>query len=265
MRKPHEATPSREIEDTILPLPFLALPAATDDVRPPALGQPSHLTLIFADAAECSATLAAGIAALGRRSIVVHTPLDALFRLQNGAATVDAVFVSLQDADGAAFFEFLRDEHPCVRRIAFAQHESTQVDSPLTAACQHDMILWDPWDREDFSETLKDALNCRAHRKRSSWSDLELFRSSRGTDALAISEIVKRYRHRIVRLTLDATSDVRDTEDIVQATCLALIEGIPSFVLRCSPGQWIDDITHACIRAFSSRDAGFVRVRSGHA
>jgi hypothetical protein len=149
-------------------------------------------TLICADITECSRFLAAGIAGLGRNSIIVHSPLDAIILLQNVNLAIDAAFVSLQDADFdiSTCFDFLKDEHPLVRRIRFAQHECKNDGAASVHACRRDMILWNPWDRTNFAEILKDALDCHVHRTRSSWSDLELFESFRGTDTLPIAEMV---------------------------------------------------------------------------
>jgi hypothetical protein len=186
----------------------------------------------------------------------VHTPLDALARLQDVATTVDAALVSLQDAnfDISAFFVFLKGEYPCIRRIAFAQHEPRKERLVSAHSCEHDMILWDPWDRADFVEILKDALACRLRPTRSTWTDLRLFESFRGADGLAIAEIVRRYRHRIVRLALDATHNTTDTEDIVQDVYLAIVQHLPFFGRVCSPGHWIDRVTCKTIRSFFHRE-----------
>lgn len=186
----------------------------------------------------------------------MHTPLDALARLQDATTTIDAALVSLQDVnfDISAFFGFSKGEYRCIRRIAFAQHEPRKERFVSAHSCEHDMILWDPWDRADFIEILKDALACRLRPTRSTWTDLRLFESFRGADGLAIAEIVKRYRHRIVRLALDASHDAIDTEDIVQNVYLAILQYLPSFGRVCSPGHWIDRITCKTIRSFFHRE-----------
>lgn len=96
------------------------------------------LTLICADTAGCSTFLADGIASLGRNSLVVHAPLDAIVRLQDVTMNIDAAFVSLQDDnfDISLFFAFLRDEHPDVRRIAFANMDrSMSLENRFMPAC----------------------------------------------------------------------------------------------------------------------------------
>jgi hypothetical protein len=208
--------------------------------------------MVYADAADCSKSVAAGLALLGRSSTIVHTPLDVVRGLQNKTIAVDAVFVSLQD-DGAnisALFEFIKDEHPLVRTIAFAQHNPHKDGTQPVHLCQHDMILWDPWDRADFIEILKDAIDCRVSRTRSSWSDLRLFGSRGGLDTLSIAEIVRRYRYRIVRLVLDATHKAMDTEDVVQDAYLSIVRNLPSFDRLCTPGEWIDRVTCRSISSF---------------
>ena len=251
MNSKQQPTDSRIFGDLILPFVIGPIPFAMSDIRSPIAGEPPMSTLIYSDAAGCAKLIAKGVADLGRNSIIVHTLLDAILRLQDVAMTIDAVFVSLEDSDFdiSAFFDFLKEEHPHVRRIAFARHSVNDVRSERTRACQHDMILWDPWDRTDFSEILKDALDCRVHLTRSSWSDLELFESSQGADSLAIAEIVKRYRHRIVHLVMDRTNNTPDIEDIVQNTYLAILRFLPSFGGVCAPGRWIDGITSMCIRS----------------
>ena len=252
MRWKQQAKGSPGIGDSVLPFVTGSISAAAADIRPPKVGQPPVSTLIYADAAGCSSHLTAGINGLGRNSIVINTSLDAIVRLEDAAMTIDAAFVSLQDADFdiSAFFDFLKDEYPNVRRIAFAQHESRYSATVPVHACLHDMILWDPWDRASFAEILKDALDCRILQTRSSWTDLQLFKSFGGFDRLAIAEIVKRYRHRIVHLVLDITRDTRDTEDIVQDVYLAIVKGLPYFGEGCSPGNWVDLITCKSIRSY---------------
>lgn len=252
MNKKGQPTASQQAGDHILPFATGPTLAATADIRPSTVGQLPASTLIYADAAGCSGFLAAGIAGLGKNAIIVHTPLDAINLLENVSMAIDAAFVSLQDASFAIcdFFGLLKDEFPRIRRIAFAQHESKREVSASVHACEHEMILWDPWDRGGFSEILKDALDCRIHRTRSSWSDLELFESFHGADTLAIAEIVRRYRHRVVHLVLDVTHDGVDREDIVQSIYLDIVRCLPSFERTCSAGHWIDRIACRTIRAY---------------
>ncbi len=181
----------------------------------------------------------------------MHTPLDAIRGLQDNAIAVDAVFASLQDdkLNISALFQFIKDEHPLVRRIAFAQHDPRKDGTQPVHLCQHDMILWDPWDRADFIELLKDAIGCRISRTRSSWSDLRLFESQGGVDTLAIAEIVKRYQYHIVRLVMDATREVTDTEDVVQDVYMSIVRDLPAFDRVCAPGAWIDRVAFRSIRS----------------
>jgi len=120
-------------------------------------------TLIYADTAGCWSHVAAGIVRLGRNALVVRNVLDAIVRLEDTAITIDAAFVSSQDAkaeiDIATFFELLKDEYPHVRRIAFAQPDSI-ADSPAAApACSHEMLLLNQSGSGDFAEILDNALD----------------------------------------------------------------------------------------------------------
>jgi hypothetical protein len=206
-------------------------------------------TIIYADAAGRSTLIGSELSRLGRHSVLVHHPLEAIAVLQNPHMVVDAAFVSLQDVgtDIVSFFAFLKDEHPAVRRIAFAQHRTKDDSTAAVQTCQQDMILWDPWDRDSFSEILEDALNCRLHRPESSWTDMHLFRSG---DRPAIDAILGRYKHRIMSLAADATPNAADAEDIVQSTYLEIMRRLPSFDGSCSPAHWLDRMTRRCIRSF---------------
>ena len=255
-----QADQAEEVENRILPFAARFVPAASENVRAPTREQAPVSSLVYADAAGCSKSLTAGLVGLGKNSTLVRTPFGARALLENVDLTVDAAFLSLQDpeVDISSFFGFLKNEHPSVRRIAFAEHVATSEGASARAAavhaCPHDMILWDPWDRSDFDEILKDALDCRVHRTRSSWSDLELFESENGTDAAAIAEIAKRYRHRIVRLVMDVVHDTLDVEDIVQEIYLDIVRHLPGFRSRCSAGYWIDQLSRRAIRAFLSNE-----------
>jgi len=116
--------------------------------------------------------------------------------------------------------------------------------------CQHDMVLWDSWKMVNFHEIIKDALNCSLNHTRSSWTDNQLFKSSHGTDKLAISEIIKRYKYRIECNISDMMADKMDAEDIFQNVCLAIFLDLQSFTGRCSLSHWIDLMTFAGIRTF---------------
>jgi len=234
-------------------LPFLTGPPTAAVKHPPrVLPQAMATTMIYADAAGCSTLIDSELSRLGRHSVLVHHPLEAMAVLQNARMVVDAAFVSLQDVgiDIASFFTFLNDEHPAVRRIAFAQHGAKDVNTTAVQTCQQDMILWDPWDRDSFSEILEDALHRRLHRTESSWSDLQLFRSHEGVDRPAMGAILGRYKHRIMSLAADATRNAADAEDIVQDTYMEIMQRLPSFDGSCSPGHWIDRMARRCIRSY---------------
>ena len=264
--KPNMQPSGPEAGRSILPFVVQPLPPGISDVRAQVVGRPHLTTVIYADAAGCSKPLAAGLSLLGRRSVVARTPLDAIRWLQDKAIAVDAVFASLQDdaTNISALFEFTKDEHPFVRRIAFAQHNPRKQGALLVHLCQHEMIIWDPWDRADFLEILKDAIDCRISRTRSSWSDVRLFESQQGTDTLAVAEIVRRYRHRIVRLVMDATHETMDTEDVVQDTYLSIVRDLPSFNRVCAPGAWIDRITCRSILSFLNGKMNNTTLQSQH-
>lgn len=226
-------------------------PATTEQRRPPL---PLATAMIYADTAGCSELIASEFSRLKSPAVVVHHPLDAIVLLQRESVTIDAAFMSLQDgnADISQFFAFLQDEHPSVRRIAFAQHESADVDSQSVRTCQHDMILWDPWDGDNFGDVLQDALNRRCT-MRSTWSDMQLFASQRGTDRAAISTIVRRYGHRIRHLAADAARNTPDSDDITQEAYLEILCSLPTFDGDCSPGHWIDRVARHCIHLFMKR------------
>jgi hypothetical protein len=256
----HQLLAKQHTGDLVHPVVTTPIPVAMTDIRSPIVGRPPASTLIYADTAGCSKFLAAGLSRFGRRSTVVHDDHNVSARLEDVSTFVDAAFVSLQDPsfDISAFFAFLSDRHPRIRRIAFAQHKPRKGGEIPPQFCRHDMILWDPWDRADFVEILKDALNCRDQPARSSWSDTMLFKSNEGRDRLAIAEIIKRYRHRIVSLALDMDRDSADTEDVVQETYLNIVRFLPLFRDSYSPGYWIDHITRRTIQSFSNGEHNFL-------
>ena len=215
------------------------------------VGRPPVSTLIYADTAGCSELLGAGLARLGRHSTIVRSPAEAITLLRYARIHVDAAFVSLQDVGSeiSTFFGCLKEYHPRIRRIAFAQHGSKCRLLPSVHSCEHEMILWDPWERIDFDEILESTLDRRPHRPRSSWPDSELFSSLQGDDSLAVTEIIKRYRHRIVGLVMDEMYDDLNAEEVVQEACLEIMRHLPFFRPVCSPGHWIDDM---CRMAISS-------------
>lgn len=242
VKKALMSTISSEPTRSILPFAApIVTHSATDSLGPPR-GPPAS-TLIYADGAQCAELVARGVTSLGRNVFIAHTPLEAVNRILDSSVTTDAVFASLQDDsfDVIAFFEFLQETYPKIRRIAFARHgRPTRV---ATDSCLHDMILWDPWDQNDFAEVLRDAIGCRRYRGRSSWSDQELFLSGGGVDNLAISTILQRYHHRIVSLVQDQEVNRQDAEDLVQDVYMGIVEELPSFGRECSPGCWIDRVT----------------------
>lgn len=219
------------------------------------IGHPPASTLLYADAAGCSKLLAAGLARLGRHTTTVHSPAEAITLLRYARTVVDIAFVSLQDAGSeiSTLFGCLKEYHPRTRRIAFAQHASKCKLPPSVRSCEHEMILWDPWERMDFDEILESAFDRRPDRPRSSWSDSDLFSSFRGEDTLAVTELIRRYRHRIVNLVVDEIRDGQSGEEVVEEVCLELVRQLPSFRSSCSPGQWIDDVCRMAIRSSLER------------
>jgi hypothetical protein len=194
---------------------------------------------------------------LNKNSFTVRHPLEAIHLLEDPAMTIDAAFMSLQDAssDVVRFFAFLQDEYWAVRRIAFAQHDAEYENPPTLQSCTHQMILWDPWDRASFGEVLEGALNCQRLQTESSWSDIRLFKSEHGTNRSAIAALIRRYRHRIRHLVADATRNTADAEDIAQDTYLDIVRFLPSFDGACSPAEWVDRVTRSCIRSFRNRSS----------
>ena len=267
MRNLH-ATPRQTLGSHALPLRAPRVHSAKPESRARLSLVPGRKRILLrADVGGCWVLLASGLARTGHSPIVVHTHLGAIRRLSDKEQPVDAVLVSLQDreSDIVAFFDFVHDEHPKVRRIAFAQHAQSQESSGISSGCQHDMILWDPWTRPDFLDVLTNALGCDHPPTRSSWSDTRLFESLGGHDPLAIAEIVKRYQYRIGRLALDVTRERADTEDLVQQVYLAIMERLSSFAGPSSPGYWIDQVTRAVIASRSSGGAGYAQRLSHRA
>jgi hypothetical protein len=180
--------------------------------------------------------------------------LDAIVALQNSDAKIGAVFVSLQDPpfDISAFFALVREEHPRVRRIAFAEHKGI---APMKSvwSCEHDMLLWDPWSEPDYLEILRDALDWRLSRGLASWPDIALFHSQHGRDVHAITQLLKRYHHRIEGLTMDrGYLAAADTEHVVQDTYSRITTDLPLFDHSCSPAHWIDQKAEASIASFEN-------------
>lgn len=136
--------------------------SAVSEERVQLVEQPRVTVFIYADAAECSSLLVACLSRLGRTSRVIRTPLDVIVGLQDSGATVDAVFASLQDDvwNTSALFYFLKDEYPQIRRIAFTQRNLRKDEARLAHPCQDATIRWDPCDRRDLGENLKNALGC---------------------------------------------------------------------------------------------------------
>lgn len=217
----------------------------------------STASLVYADTAHCSDLLVAELTRLNKRTFTVRHPLEAIHLLEDTGLTIDAAFMSLQDArsDIVRLFSFLQDDHWAVRRVAFAQHEARYDNPPGLQSCAHQMILWDPWDRTSCGELLEGALNCQRLPTESGWSDIRLFKSQHGANRSAITALIQRYQHRIDQLVVDATRNSADAEDIVQDTCLAIVRLLPSFDGSCSPGEWVDRVTRACIRSFGKRSS----------
>ena len=116
--------------------------------------------LVYADADGCATRLITGLTSIGKRAILVKTPLDTVRVLQDRDHAVDTVFVSLEDSGSliAPFFAFLHDEYPWIKRIAFAERGSRHRLWASALLCQHDLLLWSPWNQENFEEVLKSAV-----------------------------------------------------------------------------------------------------------
>ena len=210
-------------------------------------------TLLYADDAGCSALLEVGLRRLGRHSSTVRSQAEATDLLWDPTWHVEAAFVSLQDDDPeiARFVRAVEDTHPWIRRIAFAEHE--RICARRRPPREHDMVLWDPWARHNFTSILESAVDCRPGSPRSSWPDRDLFESQFGHDTQAIDEIFGRYRHRIVHLVLDAMHDGPDAEDAVQEICCQIVGRLPGFGRTSSPADWIDAICKNVIEEFRTR------------
>ena len=79
--------------------------------------------LIIADADLCHFSFSDGIATLGRRSITVRLPLEAILSLQDDSPQIGVVLAPAHDPRFRAmeFFAFMRDAYPLVRRIAYTK------------------------------------------------------------------------------------------------------------------------------------------------
>ncbi len=115
--------------------------------------------LVYNDESGHSAHVASGLSRLGTRTVVVHTPLEAVVTLQNESDPVHAAFIPLDSSnfDMAAFCAFLRDAHPRVRRVAFATGSTRQNGTVLACAPHCERVLWTPRDRGALEDAL-DAL-----------------------------------------------------------------------------------------------------------
>jgi hypothetical protein len=257
MNQANQTAESRRQRDHFLPL-VNGPPPATDEqgLLAPRIA-PLTASLVYADTAHCSDLLVAELTRLKRRTFTVRHPLEAIRLLEDTGLTIDAVFMSLQDAssDVVRLFAFLQDEYWAVRRVAFAQHDAAYENPLALQSCKHQMILWDPWDRASFGEVLEGAMNCQGIPTESGWSDIRLFKSQHGTNRSAIAALIRRYRHRIDHLVADATRNAADAEDIAQDTCLDIVRLLPSFDGACSPGEWVDRVTRSCIRSFGKRSS----------
>jgi hypothetical protein len=255
MNHPGQSIQLHRQRDRFLPLIEGPQPARDIQGLLPSRVAPVTATLVYADTAKCSDILVAELTRLGKRTFTVRHPLEAIRLLEDPGVTIEAAFMSLQDAssDVVRLFAFLQEEYWGVRRIAFAQHDARYANPPALQSCAHQMILWDPWDRTSFGDLLEDALNSQQVRSESSWSDIRLFKSQHGTNRTAIAALIQRYRHRIGHLVADATRNTADAEDIVQDTCLDIVRLLPSFDAVCSPGEWVDRVTRSCIRSFGKR------------
>ena len=125
----------------------------TDPGRPPT-------SLIYTDEATGSRQLAFGLTARGDTFIAVSNPLDAVVMLQRFHGVIDSVFVSLQDnhAETSAFFAFLRDVYPAVRRIVFGAQGPESAKLASRCDSHQGVVLWDHRDHAQLHLTLSEAL-----------------------------------------------------------------------------------------------------------
>lgn len=117
-------------------------------------------SLVYADLNGSSKLIVAGLSRLGRRALIVHTPLDAVVRLQRASEEIEEAFVPLQPVrfDMAAFCAFLQDEYPGIKRIAFSEDESEREARSTLWLCQRKLLLAQAERRAALEEVLEDVI-----------------------------------------------------------------------------------------------------------
>jgi CheY-like chemotaxis protein len=87
--------------------------------------------------------LAESIAGLGRRPVLAHTPLDAILWLCDPDTNFDAALIDseLDLSQGATLLQFLKDEHPAVRRVAVRGEIASAEIGDLIAAIDAEAVL----------------------------------------------------------------------------------------------------------------------------
>ena len=92
----------------------------------------AHATLIIAASDTCHRSVTDCVARLGRRSITVRHPLEAIICLQDDAVSIDVVLAPAHDLGFATleWFAFMRAEFPRVLRIAYEKSSAEDPHAP---------------------------------------------------------------------------------------------------------------------------------------
>ena len=171
----------------------------------PELHQDSPTALIVADAGRGHRFFSDSIAELGRSSITVCHPLEAIHSLQDESRAIGAVFAPMGDTafKSSDLFAFLGDEFPWVRRIAYAA-QGAEREAMLCTGLQ-DVTLTHPTSLEELAEALQPRPS-----------------ALRVTDPPTFAQLDRRYRSHIGQLAAAMRFSKEDAEDIVQETLLGL-------------------------------------------
>jgi hypothetical protein len=88
--------------------------------------------LIIAAADEGHRSVTDCVASLGRRSITVRHPLEAIICLQDDSVPIDVVLAPAHDLGFATleWFAFMREEFPRVLRIAYEKSSAEDAQAP---------------------------------------------------------------------------------------------------------------------------------------
>jgi hypothetical protein len=194
---------------------------------PPA--RPDSTALIVATADVGHRSFTEGIASLGRRSVTVHHPLEAIVCLQDDSLAVGVVLAPAHDLGFRTLelFEFMRDQFPRVRRIAYAKSSSEHAGAPGTGLIDLTLTYPTPLNRlaealQPSPEAIRPATEHSLPPRSDQRTDEQLLHAWNGSDRPAFDELDRRYRPRIRALATSLRFTDEDADDIVQETLLGL-------------------------------------------